>query len=192
MTGLLEKPRAPARRRLDVDAYYRMAEAGILTASDRVELIDGDIIDMVPIGSPHAGLTIRLTKAFARAAADGEVALAVQTPLRLDRYNEPQPDLMLLRPRQDDYTSAHPSAADVVLLVEVSDTSLAYDRNTKLGLYARFGVPEVWIVDTRGGAVEVFRDAVDGAYATRQRPAAGSLTPALVPALSVDVAALLA
>ena len=188
MAGILERPTAPIRHRLDVDAYYRMAEAGILAKTDRVELIDGDIIDMVPIGSGHAGNTNRLVRAFARTAAEGSVLLTVQTPLRLDGYNEPQPDVMLLRPRLDDYKARHPSAADVLLLVEVSDTSLAYDRGTKLALYARFGVPEVWIVDMPGGAVEAYRTPKDGAYTKRDRLASGWLSPALVPDLSIDVA----
>ena len=147
----LERPQAPARHRLDVDAYYKMAEAGILTRDDRVELIDGEIIDLNPIGSPHAGKTNRLARLFAKAAADGHVLTSVQNPLRLDAYNEPEPDLMLLRPRADDYQANHPGAADVLLLIEVSDSSLAYDRGAKLALYARFGVAEVWIIDHRGG-----------------------------------------
>ena len=103
-------------------------QAGILTRQDRGELIDGEIIDMNPIGSPHAGKTNRLARLFAKAAADGRVLTSIQNPLRLDAYNEPEPDLMLLRPRADDYETSHPSAADVFLLVEVSDSSLAYDR----------------------------------------------------------------
>ncbi len=162
MVGILEHPKAPARHRLNVDAYYKMAEAGILAKTDRVELIDGDIIDMVPIGSGHSGHTNWLITAFARAAS-GDVLLTVQTPLRLDAYNEPQPDVMLLRPRADHYKARHPAAADVLLLVEVSDSSLAYDRDTKLALYARFGVPEVWIVNIPGGALEVYRTPKDDA-----------------------------
>ena len=191
MTGILKLPAAPTRHRLDVDAYYKMAEADVLPAGCRVELIDGDIIDMTPIGSAHAGSTNRLIEIFARAAAAGQALLTVQTPLRLDAYNEPQPDVMLLRPRSDHYKARHPSAADVLLLVEVSDSSLVYDRNTKLALYARFGVPEVWIVDIPGGAVEAYRDPKDGAYAFRERLAAGPLSPALVPELTIDVAWLL-
>jgi Uma2 family endonuclease len=191
MTGILERPAAPTRHRLDVDAYYKMAEAGVLSAGCRVELIDGDIIDMRPIGSAHAGNTNRLIRTFARAAAEGSVLLTVQTPLRLDAYNEPQPDVMLLRLRRDDYTERHPSAADVLLLVEVSDSSLAYERDTKLALYARFGVPEVWIVDIPGSDVEAYRGPKDGAYAFRERLAGGPLSPALVPELTIDVAWLL-
>jgi len=192
MAEILERPLAPTRRRFDVDAYYRMAEAGVLGDARRVELIDGEIIDLAAIGSPHAAVTNRLVRGFARAAADGLVLLTVQNPLRLDAYNEPQPDLMLLRPRADDYRTSHPGAADVLLLAEVSETSLAYDRGAKLPLYARFGVPEVWIVDLVGGAVEVYREPKDGAYASRRLLADGLLSPALVRSGTIDVAGLIA
>jgi Uma2 family endonuclease len=192
MGEILERPQAPARHRLDVGAYYKMAEAGILTNAHRVELIDGEIIDMNPIGSPHAALVKRLNRLFARAAAEGMVLVGVQDPLRLDPYNEPEPDLMVLRPRADDYQANHPGAADVLLLIEVSDSSLAYDRGTKLALYARFSVPEVWIVDLLGAAVEVFREPKESAYASRERLTEGTLAPALLPNIKIDVAALLA
>ncbi|HZZ62998.1 MAG TPA: Uma2 family endonuclease [Roseiarcus sp.] len=192
MGEILERQQAPMRHRLDVGAYYRMAEAGILTPNDRVELIGGEIFDMVPIGSAHAGKTNRLNRLFARAAADGLAVVSVQSPLRLDAYNEPEPDLMLLKPREDDYQGRHPSAADVLLLVEVSETSLVYDRGTKLPLYARFGVPEVWIVDLEGAAIEVYRKPTGGVYELKERLTSGSLTPALVAAVTIDVGALLA
>jgi Uma2 family endonuclease len=147
---------------------------------------------MVPIGVGHAGKTNRFIRLFARAAADGLALLSAQTPLRLDSYNEPQPDVMLLRPRADDYQSRHPNAADVLLLVEVSETSLAYDRRTKLPLYARFGVPEVWIVDLKGAAVEVYREPAGDGYALTERLTSGSLAPALLPAVAIDLGALLA
>ncbi len=192
MAQILDRPSVPTRHRLDVDAYYRMAEVGLFREPRRVELIEGDVIDMVPIGSRHASRTNRLMRFFARAAADGSVCLTVQTPLRLDAWSEPQPDLMLLRPRADDYAERHPSAADVLLLVEVSDSSLAFDRNTKLALYARFGVLEVWIVDIPGGALEVYQTPQDGAYARQDRLTAGRLSPALAAELAIEVAALLA
>jgi Uma2 family endonuclease len=191
MAEILERPLAPTRRRFDVDAYYRMAEAGVLGDSRRVELIDGEIIDMAAIGSPHAAITNRLARYFTRALRDDAALVTVQSPLRLDAYNEPESDLMLLRPRADDYRVSHPNAADVLLLVEVSETSLAYDRGVKLALYARFGVPEVWIIDLAGAAVEVYREPKDGAYVSRERLTGGLLVPALVPAVTIDVAGLI-
>jgi len=192
MSETIELQQLPARRRLDVGAYYKMAEAGILTPNDRVELIDGEIFDMVPIGSAHAGKTVRLNRLFARAAADGLALVSIQSPLRLDAYNEPEPDVMLLKPRADDYQGRHPNAADVLLLVEVSETSLAFDRGTKLPLYAKFGVPEVWIVDLRGAAIEVYREPAGDAYALKERLTSGPLTPVLVPGVTIDVGALFA
>jgi Uma2 family endonuclease len=189
---ILDRQQAPARHRLDVGAYYRMAEAGILAQNDRVELIGGEIFDMVPIGSAHAGKTDRLNRLFARAAADGLALVGVQRPLRLDAYNEPEPDVMLLKPRADDYQGRHPGAADVLLLVEVSESSLAYDRGIKLALYAKFGVPEVWIVDLRGAAIEVYREPAGDAYAFSERLTSGSLAPVLVPGIAIDFGALLA
>ena len=192
MAETLERPLAPARHRLDVGAYYRMAEAGILTDRHRVELIDGDIIDMAAIGSPHAEVTNRLARLFTRALQDEAALVNIQSPLRLDAYNEPEPDLMILRPRAGGYRASHPTPADVLLLVEVSETSLAYDRATKLPLYARFGVPEVWIVDLVSAAIEIYREPKDGAYGSRERLAHGPLSPALVPGVTIEVSGLLA
>jgi Uma2 family endonuclease len=192
MGAVLERPQVPARHRLDVGAYYRMAEAGILSHPQRVELIEGDIFDMNPIGSRHAAVTRRLEQQFARAVADGIVLVSVQNPLRLDAYNEPQPDFVALRPRADAYAASHPGAADALIVVEVSDSSLDHDRKTKLPLYARFGVPEVWIIDLSGGAVEVYRDPAQGRYASTARMTQGALTPARVPEVAIDIATLLA
>lgn len=192
MSGILERPPAPARRRLDVEAFYKMSEAGILTDPHRVELIDGEIIDMPAIGSPHAAVTNRLARFLSRALPDDVALVSVQSPVRLDAYNEPEPDLMLLRPRADGYRASHPGSADVLLLVEVAESSLAYDRGVKIAVYASFGVPEVWIVDLVGAAVEVCRQPEAGDYALRKRLTSGPLTPALVPGVTMDVAALLA
>lgn len=192
MGEILERPQAPARHRLDVGAYYKMAEAGILESPERVELIDGEIFDMPAIGSPHAAVTNRLARLFSRALRDEVALVNIQSPLRLDAFNEPQPDLMLLRPRADEYRDSHPSAADVLLLVEVSESSLAYDRGTKLALYARFDVPEVWIIDLLSAAIEVYREPKEGSYALRERLSSGAFAPALVTGAAIDVAALLA
>ena len=147
---------------------------------------------MASIGGPNAAVTNRLVRCFAQAVADGLALMSVQNPSRLDGYSEPEPDLAILRPRADSYRANHPSAVDVLLLVEVSETSLAYDRGVKLTLYARFGIPEVWIVDIPGGAVEVYRKPKEGAYVSRERLASGSLAPALVAAVTIDVAGLVA
>jgi Uma2 family endonuclease len=192
MGEILEHPQAPTHRRFDVYAYYRMAEAGVLGDPRRVELIDGEIIDMAAIGSPHAAVTNRLARLFTRVLRDDAALVNVQSPVRLDVYNEPEPDILLLRSRDDGYRANHPNAADVLLLVEVSETSLTYDRVVKLALYARFGVPEIWIVDLLGSAIEVYREPKDGAYVSREPLTHGSLAPALIPGVTIDVAALLA
>ncbi len=184
----LEKP--PMRRRLDVDGYYRMAEAGILASDERVELIDGEIIEMSPIGSAHAAVTDLLNELFAPAALAGTVQVGVQRPVRLGAFDEPQPDLVLLRPRPDRYRSAHPGAGDVLLAVEVAASSLNFDRTTKLPLYARHGIPELWIVDLAGAAVEVCRAPRGEVYGARERLLAGLLAPVLVPSVAIDVEAL--
>ena len=188
----LQRQQAPTRHRLDVGAYYKMAEAGSLAPNDRVELVDGEIFDMVPIGSPHGWTTNRLNRLFARAAADGLALVSVQGPLRLDAMNEPQPDLTLLKPRADDYRGRHPNAADVLLLVEVSDASLSHDRGGRLALYARFGAPEVWIINLRGAAIQIYREPSGDAYAVEERLTSGSLAPALAPSAAIDVGALFA
>lgn len=192
MRTTLERPGSALRHLFDVDDYYRMAEAGILSREDRVELIEGEIVDLVPIGAAHGGKINRLTSLVGRLAAGGQVVASVQGPLRLGLHSEPQPNLMLLRPRADFYESGHPTAADVLLLVEVADSSLAYDRGPKLALHARHGVPEVWIVDLAGRAVEICRGPGPEGYAERRRVSEGAATPTLVPGLAIDVAVLLA
>jgi Uma2 family endonuclease len=154
----------PARHRLDVDAYYRMAEAGIFGPTDRIELIDGDLIDMAPIGQGHASTVSWLTRAFFIACGDQAIVWP-QNPIRLDRSSEPQPDLTLLRNRADYYREGErPGPADVLLLVEVADSSLRFDRAVKLPLYARAGIAEVWIIDLKRRAIDVHRDPSGDAY----------------------------
>ncbi|RAI58718.1 Uma2 family endonuclease [Roseicella frigidaeris] len=185
--GLLERVPEVRRHKLDIHGYYRMAEAGILTRDDRVELIEGEIVDMVPIGSPHSAAVNGLIAVLA-GAVQGRATVTAQSPLRLSDTNEPQPDFMLLRPRADFYRGAHPTAADVLLLVEVAQSSLAYDRRVKLPLYARHKVPEVWIVNLGEGVVEVYREPKDEAYLATTRAARGDmLEPAALPGLRIAV-----
>jgi hypothetical protein len=151
------------RHRLSVDEYHRMARAGILPEDSRVELINGEIIDMAPIGSRHAGTVLQLTNLLNQALR-GTAMVWVQNPIHLDPHTEPQPDLALLRPRDDFYKTAHPRAADVLLVIEVADTSLHYDREIKIPLYARHGIPEVWLVDLLNNRISRFREGTAEGY----------------------------
>jgi Uma2 family endonuclease len=153
------------KRRFSVDDYYRMAETGILGPEDRVELIDGEIIEMCPIGSRHLGCVNRATEIFT-ASFRGRAVVSVQNPLRLNKYNEPQPDLVLLKPRADYYAAKQPSSEDALLVLEVADTTLRYDRNVKAPRYAAAGIPEVWIVHLEEDVLLVFRNPAGKAYET--------------------------
>ena len=154
------------RYRFTVDQYHRMAEAKIFDAGCRVELVDGVIFEMTPIDPWHAGVVNWLTHRFVAVLGDRAV-VHVQNPVDLDPRSEPQPDIMLLSPRADFYRAAHPEPEHTLLLVEVANTSLRHDRGRKLPVYARTGVPEVWIVNRRADAVEVFRVPSSNGYQER-------------------------
>jgi Uma2 family endonuclease len=151
------------KRHFNITEYYRMAEAGILSEDDRVELIEGEIIKMTPIGSRHAGCVSRLNALFNRLIGETAV-VSIQNPLRLSNFSEPQPDIALLKPRDDFYSNAHPTPADVLLIIEVSDTSLEYDRDIKLPLYAATSMPEVWLVNLIKDTIEIYREPHSGMY----------------------------
>jgi Uma2 family endonuclease len=169
------------RRRFTVEEYYRMAESGILTENDRVELIEGEIVTMSPIGPRHALCVAELTRRFTIALAARTVVWP-QNPVRLPRDTEPQPDVVLLQPPPDRYRRRAPQPSDVMLLVEVADTSARYDRGVKLPLYARAGIPEVWIVDFTADVVEVHREPRATGYASSLRVGrGGSVAPAAFP-----------
>jgi Uma2 family endonuclease len=173
-----------------VKDYYRMAEAGVLPPNARVELLAGKIIDMSPIGPFHGSVTKQLNQLFS-SAARGRWLVAVQDPLRLDDYSEPQPDLMLLKPAPDYYRQRHPQPADVWLLIEVSDTTLPADQLEKLPAYGRAGVPEVWIVNLVERMIEVCREPNFTGYGSKTVLQAGDLaSPVEFPDVTVDVAAL--
>jgi Uma2 family endonuclease len=160
------------RRRFTLDQYHRMGEVGILRPGDRVELIEGEIIEMAPIGSVHAATVARIQEFFAKRL--GERAIVwVQNPLLIPRHeSEPEPDVMLLERRADFYARGHPQPPDVRLLVEVADSSLLYDRRTKFPLYARAGVAEAWLVDVEARRVEIHREPTARGYQDVQLPAA--------------------
>jgi Uma2 family endonuclease len=130
----------PSKHLTDVDEWHRMGAAGVFADNNHIELIDGEILEMAPIGFNHAGHLKRLNNQFF-SLLQGRVILSVQDPLQLSRFSEPEPDFMLLKPNTDFYSTRHPNADDVLLLIEVSDTTLAYDQNTKLHLYARHNIP---------------------------------------------------
>lgn len=172
------------RRRFTLDEYHRMGETGILHEDDRVELIEGEIIEMTAIGSRHAATVACIHNLFATRLGDRAVVWS-QNPLLIARLqSEPEPDVMLLAPRADVYRSGLPEPPDVLLLVEVADSSLAYDRRTKLPLYARAGVTEAWLVDLEASCVEIHRAPGESGYrdVTVPRPDE-SFAPAAFPAL---------
>jgi len=189
------------RRSFTVEEYHRMAQAGILSEDDRVELIDGEILKMAPIGSRHAGAVKRLLDKFINLQAAGKVLLSVQDPVRLGEHSELQPDLMLLRPRPDFYASSHPGPQDVLLLVEVEDlsaaeaqagTSARYDREAKLLLLARAAIPEVWLIDLSEERIEVHRQPSPQGYQEVQHARRGErVAPSALPDVFLPVEAIL-
>ena len=190
MTTLVEpKVQAePTRRRISVDEYMKMAEVGILKESERVELIDGDIIEMSPIGNPHEASTSASHRLLAPLFIEGRVVLRVQGHVRLDENNRPEPDLALLKWRDDLYGSQSPAPEDILLVIEVSDSTLASDRSVKLALYARFDIPEVWIENISDRVVEAYANPVDGQYTESRiyRPGE-TITPRAFPDVSLSV-----
>lgn len=175
------------KRFFNAAEYYRMAEAGVLSPDDRVELIEGEIVRMSPVGSRHAACVRRLDALLNREA--GHVAqVSVQSPIRLSDFSEPQPDIALLIPRNDFYANAHPIPADVLLIIEVSETSVEYDRGIKLPLYARAGIPQVLIVNMPGEIIENYSEPANGAYQKFMRAQRGeSVDILLFPTISVPV-----
>jgi Uma2 family endonuclease len=179
------------RRRFTVDEYYRMAEAGILKVGEHVELIEGDVVTMCPIGSWHASGVDRLNYGFSTRLA-GRALVRVQSPIRLSDNSEPEPDIALLRLRDDFYATAHPFPADVLLVVQVADTSLRFDRDTKISLYAASGIPEVWLVDLEASQVTVYRDPHAGGYrSVRVHEREASIAPTAFPDIVVPCAEIL-
>ena len=140
---------------IDVDEYHRMADLGLIAPDSRVELLDGEVVDMAPIGTRHNACVMWLTRAFSRSIGD-RALLGVQGSMRLGRFSEPQPDIALFRPRDDLYASRYAEPEDVLLLIEVADSSARKDRTRKVPLYLKSGVPEVWLIDLKGGTIEVF------------------------------------
>ena len=178
---------APHRHLFTVDEYHRLGAAGVLAEEARTELIEGELLEMAPIGSQHAGWVGRLTRLLVQRTPE-DVTVYVQNPLRVSEHSELQPDLALLRPRELPYTEAHPGPEDVLLLVEVADSTLTYDREHKIPLYGRYGIPEVWLFDLINEHVEIYLDPSEDGYRRLFRPHPDErITPLLLPETIVDL-----
>ncbi|VAW32066.1 COG1355, Predicted dioxygenase [hydrothermal vent metagenome] len=151
------------KRLWTVDEYHGMARAGILHENDRLELIKGEVVAMSPIGVRHAACVNRLTSLFA-IQFEGKAVLSIQNSVRLDEQSEPVPDVVLFKYREDFYSQQVATAADVLLLIEVSDSTLPYDRNVKRPLYAQANITEYWLINLVDNSVEVHRQPEDGAF----------------------------
>jgi Uma2 family endonuclease len=153
----------PRRLRFSVDEYYQMIELGILKDYEKAEIIEGELIQKMPIGEKHSAIVEKLSETL-RDKLGKSVSLRNQQPIKFSDYNEPQPDLAVLQRRDDFYFYEKPVPKDVLILIEVSDATLKYDRDTKLALYAEAKIPEVWIVNLPNNIIEVHQKPSNGIY----------------------------
>ncbi len=173
--------------RISADRFQSLVATGVLTKYDRVELIDGELIDMAPIGTLHSAVTARLTKLFVLSAGDSAI-VSPGGSIRVSDFSVPQPDLMLLKPREDFYSGQIATASDVLLLVEVSDSSLAYDQSTKRTLYGRRGVAEYGVVDLPGQCIHVHgQPSAEGYAQVMEYASTDVVSPRALPAVQVVV-----
>jgi len=151
------------RHKFTVEQYHQMVTNGILSPSDRLELINGEIIEMSPIGIRHASCVRRAINLLARKLGDSAI-IDAQDPVKLNDSSEPQPDIAVLRPRADFYADAHPQPQDILLLIEVADTTIATDRAVKVPLYASNSIPELWLIDLNNQIIEVYYEPIGDRY----------------------------
>lgn len=173
-----------SRRLLTIDEYDRMARVGIFGPEERVELIAGELVRMAPIGSRHAASVANVTDWF-HPRLPRSAALRVQSPIRIPQHSEPEPDIAIVRRRIDAYVGRHPEPEDILLVIEVSDTTLRIDRNVKMPLYAAAGIPEAWLVDLPRRRILVYRQPADGIYREVMVVRDGTLTPLAFPDLAI-------
>ena len=152
-----------ARRLINVEEFHRMAETGILTEKDHVELIHGEIIEISPIGSRHSSTVNRISNILKEVLGKNAI-ISVQNPVVIDDHNQPQPDISILKPSHNYYADRHPGPRDILLVIEVADTTRDYDREIKLPLYASAKIPEFWLVNLEKDEIEVHRLPVQNAY----------------------------
>lgn len=180
------------RHKITVDEYYRMDLLGLLAPDVRSELIEGEVIEMPRMGSRHAAAVACLCEMLQRIVGD-RAHLRGQLPLRLSRFSEPVPDVVVIKRRADFYATRHPEPADTLLAIEVSDSTLRYDRDTKAPLYARYGIPEYWLIDLSGGDVRRYRALEEGTYTDVSSIADVHAVPIpALPGLTIDLSQVLA
>jgi Uma2 family endonuclease len=178
-------------KRFTADEYQRMVSAGILRERDRVELIDGHVVVMHAIGPRHNACVARATRDLVRAVGDQAIVLP-QGSVRLDLYYEPEPDLVLLRPREDFYASRHAAPSDILLIIEVAEASVEYDRDVKVPVYAAAGIPEYWLADLNANVIWRYSNPERGVYRSIEQYRRGqSMAPHLLPSCTIDIDALL-
>jgi Uma2 family endonuclease len=181
----------PGKRRFTVDEFYKMGAIGILDDGNRTELVDGEVVEMSPMGPRHAAAVNRVSSRLGH-LLDGKALVRVRMPVRLNAYNEPQPDIAFVKARRDFYDLRHPGPADVLAVLEISDTTLDYDRDVKLGVYAAVRIPECWVLDIAGSALLVFRGPSRGDYKTFLRFGPGECVAMLAfPDIEIAVSDLL-
>ena len=167
-TDLEMKLLTPHPKKFTTETYHKMSELGLFKEGDRLELIKGEVIEMSPVGWKHASCVKRLNHLLMKKLGD-QVIVGVQDPIQLEDNSEPQPDLVLLKPRSDFYANKHPQAKDILLLIEVSDSSLEYDRTVKIPLYAENQISEVWLVDLNESCLEIYRKPYQNYYQNTQK-----------------------
>ena len=161
MTHLLQP------RTFTVDEYYKLAEVGILKDTDKVELINGEIITMSPMNAPHSGMVARIARLLIK-KLDEKATILIQSPIRLDNHSEPEPDLIIAKFKLSDYTKFHPTPTDTHIAIEVSDSTLEKDRAIKVPLYATANIPEYWIINLVDKQIEIYRQPKKGEYHFKQ------------------------
>lgn len=173
-----------------VSEFHQMTEAGLLDETDRVELIEGELVDRAPIGSRHAFWVDRIAEALG-GGASAAYMVRVQNPVLLGERSEPRPDIALVK--RNNYADRHPGAEDILLLIEVSDTTLEYDRDVKLALYARHAITEVWLIDVNARELSVYCEPAEGQFRLTRKPtAAETVSPTLLPGIALRWADLVA
>jgi len=175
----------------DIKEWQKLGEANIFPPDSRLELIEGEILEMAPIGFNHSGHLNRINKLFSRLMPD-DIIPSVQNPLQLGDLSEPEPDFMLLKPNDDFYCSRHPNAADVLLLIEVADSSLGFDQNQKLRLYASHNIPEYWLMNLNDACLEVYRQPHGDCYGEKTTLRVGdTATLSQLEQITIDIADIL-